>query len=161
MKIFLLFAIVLSSLYFFVSCTKTKTVTNTNYDTTTLIVKDTVVNRDTVYEATHKNPIVGLWVGKYLNSGDVDSFYYSIDIQSNGNCITTAIGNTNNSDATAGPWQLSGTNFTATLTLLSLSTTLVQSITANYDSTAGTLTGQWIYTQGSGGPGTFSLIWVP
>jgi hypothetical protein len=137
------------------SCTKTNNVTTTAYDTTTVVV------RDTVWETTPLNPIVGLWVGKYLNNGDVDSFYYSYDIQANGNLISSAIGNTGNSDATSGPWQLTGTNFTATLTVLSLTPTIVQAITATYDSTTGTLTGQWTYTQGSGTNGTFTLTRVP
>ncbi|HET6254691.1 MAG TPA: hypothetical protein VFE32_11480 [Puia sp.] len=143
------------------SCTKTNNGTTTIYDTTTKIIKDTTVIKDTVWEKSSKNPIVGLWIGKYLNNGDVDSFYYSYDIQPNGNMIATAIGNTNNSDATSGPWQLSGTNFTATLSLLTLGSPLVQSVTATYDSTAGTLTGQWMYTQGSGINGSFLLIRVP
>jgi hypothetical protein len=137
------------------SCTKTNNVTTTAYDTTTVVV------RDTVWETTPLNPIVGLWVGKYLNNGDVDSFYYSYDIQANGNLISSAIGNTGNSDATSGPWQLTGTNFTATLTVLSLTPTIVQAITATYDSTTGTLTGQWTYTQGSGTNGTFTITRVP
>ena len=148
----------LAALAFFtiISCTKTNNVTTTVRDTTTLIF------RDTVYVKTPLNPIVGLWIGKYLNNGDVDSFYYSFDIQRNGNCIATAIGATSNSIATSGPWQLNGKAFTATLTALSNSPTpTIQSITATYDSTAGTLTGQWTYTQGSGIPGTFSLTRVP
>jgi len=159
-----LLAICLCSIY---SCTKTDNTKTTVYDTTTQIfkdttvIKDTTVVKDTVWEKNAQNPIVGLWIGKYLNNGDVDSFYYSYDIQANGTMISSAIGNTNNSDACSGPWQLSGTNFTATLTLLSSNTTLVQAITATYDSTAGTLTGQWIYTQGSGINGSFTLTRVP
>jgi hypothetical protein len=161
MKITLLCAFVLSSLYTFTSCTKTNNVSTTNYDTTTLVVKDTVVTKDTVYETTHLNPIVGLWVGKYLNNGAVDSFYYSFDIQVNGNCISSAIGDANSTDAATGPWQLSGTNFTATLTQLSQTITLAQAITATYDSTTGTLTGQWTVVQGSYINGTFTLTRVP
>jgi hypothetical protein len=137
------------------SCTKTNNVSTTLRDTTTLVVKDTV------WETTPKNPIVGLWVGKFLNNGQVDSFYYSYDIQANGNMISSAIGDNSSTDAASGPWQLNGTTFTATLTQLSATVTVVQAITATYDSTAGTLTGQWTITQGSWIPGTFSLTRVP
>ncbi|HVU58954.1 MAG TPA: hypothetical protein VHD83_28025 [Puia sp.] len=148
----------LTLLVFFsiVSCTKTNNVTTTIRDTTV------VIQKDTVYVKSHLNPIVGLWIGKYLNSGDVDSFYYSFDIQPNGNCIATAIGSTNNSIATSGPWNLNGTGFSATLTQLTLSPTpAIQAVTATYDSTAGSLTGQWTYTQGAGIAGTFKLTRVP
>jgi hypothetical protein len=137
------------------SCTKTDNVNTTLHDTTTLVVKDTV------WETTPKNPIVGLWIGKYLNNGAVDSFYYSYDIQANGNMISTAIGDVNTTDAASGSWQLTGTNFTATLTQLSQSVTLVQDIAATYDSTTGTLTGQWTIAQGSYVSGTFTLTRVP
>jgi hypothetical protein len=162
MKITLLCAFVLSSLYIFTSCTKTNNVTTTNYDTTTLVFKDTVVNKDTVYETTHQNPIVGLWVGTYkvIGGNQADSFYYSFTIDSNNTMITTAIASTS-SAASAGPWQLSGTNFTGTVTQLDGgSPVYVQAITAVYDSTGGTLTGQVLPTQGSGLSGTFLLLRV-
>jgi hypothetical protein len=158
----ILASLTILALFVIISCSKTNNVTTTIRDTTTLIFRDTTIVRDTVYQKTALNPIVGLWIGKYLNSGDVDSFYYSFDIQPNGNCIATAIGSTNNSDATSGPWHLTGTAFTATLTLMSLSpTATVQAVNATYDSTAGKLTGQWSYTQGTGVPGTFTLTRVP
>jgi hypothetical protein len=154
---------VFSALCFFafISCTKTNNVTTTIHDTTTVIHKDTTVVRDTVY-AKHLNPIVGLWVGKYLNTGEVDSMYYSIDVRSNGNCIATSIGGTGNSAATSGPWQLDGTAFTANVTELTLSPVVKQTITAAYDSTAGTLNGQWVVTQGQATTknGAFKLIRV-
>jgi hypothetical protein len=111
----------------------------------------------------NKNPIVGLWVGTYKAVGDaVDSFYYSYDITSNGRMISAAIGPTNNSTSSAGPWQLSGTNFTATLTTLDAGSPLyVQAVTAVYDSIAGTISGQAVFTQGSGGNATFLLQRVP
>lgn len=137
------------------SCTKTNNVKTTVYDTTIQIV------RDTVWEKTPKNPIVGLWEGKYLNNGLTDSNFYSFDIQANGNCIATAIGSTNNSDATSGPWQLAGTTFTATLTELTIYTPEIQNVTATYDSTTGTLSGSWQVQQGSGSNGTFTLTRIP
>jgi len=150
----ILVSLTISLFFTFISCTKSNNITTTIRDTTTLIY------RDTVYIKKPLNPIVGLWVGKYLNSGDVDSFYYSINIQPTGYCIATSIAN-NNAASTAGPWQLSGTAFTATVKELITSPTKVQDITAAYDSTAGTLTGQWTVTQGIGNPtGTFKLIRV-
>ena len=155
MKFALFFAFVLSSLYTFTSCTKTNNITTTIRDTT--LVRDTTVSRDTVYEKTPVT-IAGLWTGTYINTGDVDSFYYSIAISSNGTCTSTAIGATSNAGGASGTWQLSGTAFTASVTALNYSAPeLVQAITATYDSAAGTLKGQYTYTQGSGIPGTFRL----
>jgi hypothetical protein len=145
------------SLLSFISCTKTNNVKTTVYDSTTVVV------RDTVYQTSPKNPIVGLWVGTYKPQGGnpADSFYYSFTINSNGTMISDAIGPTNNSDATAGTWQLSGTNFTGTVTELDAgSPVFVQSLTAVYDSTAGTLTGQGIVTQGSGATENYLLLRV-
>jgi hypothetical protein len=162
MKITLLCAFVLSSLFAITSCTKTTNVTTTVHDTTTLVYKDTVVNKDTVYETRHKNPIVGLWIGTYkvIGGNQADSFYYSFTIDSNSTMITTAI-NSTSSAASAGPWQLSGTNFTGSVTQLNGgSPVYVQAITAVYDSTAGTLTGQVLVTTGSGLNGTFLLLRV-
>jgi hypothetical protein len=152
------------SLLSVISCTKTNNVKTTVYDTTTQIFKDTTIIRDTVWEKTAKNPIVGLWVGTYKVQGGnaADSFYYSFTIDSTGTMITTAIGATNNSTSTAGTWQLAGTNFTATVTELNGGSPLfVQALTGAYDSTAGTLTGQGIVTQGSGATETYLLFRVP
>jgi len=137
-----------------ISCTKTNNVTTTLHDTTTY------VQRDTVYV----NPpisIVGLWVGKYVNTGEVDSSYYSFDIQATGYLITTSTAN-NASNATYGPWQLTGkTNFTASVTeLISVPNPAKQNIAATYDSTAATLTGTFTVTQGTSKNGTFKLYRV-
>jgi hypothetical protein len=152
------------SLFFIISCTKTNNVKTTVYDTITQIFKDTTVARDTVYQTSPKNPIVGLWVGTYKQQGGnaADSFYYSFTINSNGTMISTAIGPTGSSTSTAGSWQLAGTNFTATVTQLDAGSPLFgQSLTAVYDSTAGTLNGQGIVTQGSGVTETYLLFRVP
>ena len=157
-------AVLLFAVFSIISCTKTNNVTTTLHDTTTLVHNDTTVIKDTVWEKSIKNPIVGLWVGTYQLIGvvPVDSFYYSLDIQANGQVITTAIGATNNSDATAGSWLLNGTTFTANVTLLTNTTpAAAQALTAVYDSTAGTLVGQWTFTVGSGGNGSFRLFRVP
>jgi hypothetical protein len=138
------------------SCTKTDNISTTNHDSTTVVV------RDTLYQ-TLKNPIVGLWVGSWKATTDLsDSSYYSFDIAGNGRMTTTSIGWAGNSDAATGPWQLSGTAFTATVTQLDGNTTLyVQAITAVYDSVAGTLAGTSTFTQGPGSDQTFLLLRVP
>jgi hypothetical protein len=152
--VFLFFAISSST----TSCTKS----NATHDSTTVVQKDTLIVRDTVYQHL-KNPIIGLWIGTYKVNGDaVDSFYFSFDILANNSVITTAIGATNNSTSTAGPWQLNGINFTATVTTLNGGNPLyVQAITAVYDSTAGTLSGVVNVTQGSGLNGNFLLFRAP
>jgi hypothetical protein len=135
------------------SCTKTNNVRTTVYDTTTVIF------RDTVYQKS-KNPIAGLWVGTYIvPSAPTDSFYYSFDIQPNGRMITTAISPSGGSSSSTGPWQLSGTAFTATLTQLGAPTD-VQAISAAYDSVAGTLAGTADFTSGGGNNATFLLLRV-
>lgn len=155
---FILLCFAAISLFSIISCTKTNNIKTTVYDTTTVVV------RDTVYQTSPKNPIVGLWVGTYkqLGGNAADSFYYSFTINSNGTMITTAVGPTGSSTATAGSWQLAGTNFTATVTQLDAGSPLFgQSLTAIYDSTAGTLNGQGIVTQGSGITETYLLFRVP
>ena len=128
----------------------------------TTVVRDTIVVRDTAYLKTAMNPIQGYWAGTYKVAGNtVDSFWYSIDILTNGTMITTAIGPTNNSTSTAGPWQLNGTNFTGTLTYLSNGgPLLVQAVAATYDSVNGILSGTVNVTQGSGNNETFLLFRV-
>jgi hypothetical protein len=131
-----------------VSCTKTNNVTTTIRDTT--VVKDTTVIRDTVYEKNPRNPIVGLWVGayKWVGGNPADSFYYSFAVQANGTVITTSIAN-GASASTAGPWDLNGTSFTASATELAPTTStpkIVVTLTATYDSVAGTLVGGATYS---------------
>ena len=139
-------------LFSLISCTKTNNVKTTAYDTTT------VIYRDTVYQQ-HQNPITGLWVGTWQTSNSGDSTYYSFNIAANGMMTTTSIGWNGNSDAATGPWQLNGTAFTATVSQLDGGSTLyVQSITAVYDSVAGTLSGQSTFTQGPGSNQTFLLL---
>lgn len=103
-----------------------------------------------VYEKKPLNPIVGLWVGayKWVGSNPSDSFYYSIDVQPNGTAVSTAIAG-GSSAAGAGPWNLNGTNFTATLTELAPTTStpkIVTTVTGTYDSVAGTLVGGATYS---------------
>ena len=145
-----------------ISCTKTTNVKTTVYDTVTQIFKDTTVMKDTtivkdtIYSKA-KNPIVGVWVGNFKIDGDVvDSFYQSYTINANGRVITTDIDN-GSSASSEGPWQLNGTTFSATLTALDASRT-VQTVSAVYDSVAGTLSGPVNYTVGSGYNTTIYLI---
>lgn len=143
------------------SCSKTNNVKTTVYDTTTQIIKDTTVLKDTVWERTARNPIVGLWVGTFKVDGDaVDSFYYSFAIDSNGQMISIDADAAGNSASGAGPWHLNGTTFTASLNALGAPGN-VQGVTATYDSVGGTLSGQNNYTEGSGLNTNFYLIRVP
>ena len=143
------------------SCTKTDNVKTTVYDTVTQIFRDTTIIRDTTYSKV-KNPIVGLWVGTWKNVADpADSFYYTYAIDANHTMLSTSIGSNGASDAAEGPWQLSGTSFTATITELDAnSPVVVQQIAGIYDSTAGTLTGSGTFSQGGVGPQTFLLFRV-
>ena len=136
------------------SCTKTNNVKTTVYDTTTVVV------RDTVYQTSARNPIVGLWIGTFKVDGDAtDSFYYSFNIDANGQMISLDADAAGNSASGAGPWQLNGTAFTASLNALDAPGN-VQGIAASYDSVGGTLSGQNNYTQGSGLNTTFLLFRV-
>lgn len=157
----ILSTLIVLSLITIISCTKTNNVNTYIHDTTTVIHYDTTVLKDTVWEKNPRNPIVGLWVGTFKVPGDaVDSFYYSFAIDSNGMMYTSDI-NASASSSSTGPWQLSGKNFTATLTAMNgVSPEPMQAVTAIYDSVAGTLSGQNVYTRGSGLNTTFFLIRV-
>jgi len=151
---FILVPLSVLALFAAVSCTKTNNIKTTVYDTTTLVY------RDTVWIKKPLNPITGLWVGKYIIPNGTDSIYYSMDIQPTGYLITTAIAN-GSSTATSGPWQLNGTALTANvLELSSLGVKVAQNITATYDSTAGTLIGQWKTTAGGVPDGSYRLVRV-
>jgi hypothetical protein len=137
-----------------ISCTKTTNVKTTVYDTTTVVVRDTIYSRA-------KNPIIGLWIGTYkiIGGNAADSFYLSFDIDANGRMITLDNDALGSSASSAGPWQLSGTTFSASLSALNSSST-VQTTTAVYDSVAGSLNGQALYTTGTGYNTTFLLFRV-
>lgn len=136
-------------------CTKTNNVTTTIHDTTTVIVRDTVVL------TTPKNPITGMWVGSYFLNGDaVDSFTYQFDIRTDGTVYTVGNGTNGTAGYASGPWTLSGTTFSASLTTMAgVTPENQQTVTAKYDSVSGTLSnGTWVDTRGNGGAtGTFSL----
>ena len=137
------------------SCTKTDNVKTTVYDTVTQVFRDTIYSKA-------KNPIVGFWVGTWKTTTDPsDSTYYTYTIDANGTMMSTSIGSNGVSDAAEGPWQLSGTSFTATTTQLDYnSPVVIQNITATYDSTAGTLTGSAVFVQGGTAAETFLLFRV-
>lgn len=117
----------------FSSCTKTVT----NYDTTTIVTRDTVIIKNAL------NPIVGLWIGSQT-AGDGSSpypLYYSYDIKADSTLLMSGQGGDGNTYYATGIWTLKGTAFSAVLTITNLGQAgAKQNITAVYDSTAGTLT---------------------
>jgi hypothetical protein len=152
-------------LYCMVSCTKTNNVTTTVRDTTVLkdttFIRDTTVQKDTITIAP-KVSIVGVWAGSYFINGApaADSFYYQFDIRNDGLIYSIGSGTGGGAGYASGPWTLTGTTFSATLTTMNATIPEnVQTITCTYDSAAGTLTnGVWIDTQGNGGQtGTFTM----
>jgi hypothetical protein len=151
MKPFLLVLAITGSLYCIVGCSKSNT-TTTIRDTT--YVFDTVVIKPKV-------TIAGVWAGSYFINGApaTDSFYYQFDIRNDGLVYSIGSGTNGTAGYASGPWTMTGTSFSATLTSLNgVTPENIQTITATYDSAAGTLTnGAWIDTQGNGGQtGTFT-----
>src|SRR5580692_31771 len=149
----LLFALtVIGAFYCMMSCTKTNNVTTTIRDTT--VMKDTITQRDTVV-VTPKVSVVGVWVGSYFINGApaTDSFLYQFDIRADGLIYTIGSGTNGGAGYASGPWTLNGTTFSATRTTMNaVIPENVQTVTATYDSAAGTMTnGVWIDTQGNGG----------
>ncbi|HWK05327.1 MAG TPA: hypothetical protein VNS58_16925 [Puia sp.] len=140
MKKFLFFSVTLVSL-FVASCKKT-----------------TITSPTT---PTNPNPIVGLWVGLYQVDGaaSLGSFYYGLSLFSDSTIIQQ--GGTPNGQiyTSAGTWSLHDSLFSATLTGTDLTIPAnIQTITAIYDSTAGTLSsGKMKYVVGGNTTGTFSL----
>lgn len=162
------FSVILITVFFFslICCTKTNNVNTTIHDSTTVIIRDTTVKRDTVILTTAKNPIVGEWVGTFHIDGTAAAnvFYYRLDIRADSTVYTTGESGLYDGNTTyaTGPWKLLGTAFSASVTALDASHTNVQTLTANYDSTAGTLhNGVYINISGSSQTGTFTLNRVP
>lgn len=156
----LFFTLFAATVFFSPACTKTNNVVTTIHDSTTVIVRDTVV------VTTPKNPIVGEWVGTFHvdHTPAVDSFYYRLDISSDSIVYTTGEGDLYNGVTTysAGPWKLQGTAFSATVTAIDGTNSNVQTLTAVYNSTAGTLSnGVYIDITGISQTGTFTLNRVP
>jgi hypothetical protein len=142
------------SILFFSSCTKTNTETIVHNDTTTIITHDTVVL------VAPTNPIVGLWIGSQV-AGDGSSIYplyYSFDIKSDSILLVQGQGGDGNTFYSNGVWSLSGTAFTATITISNFSQTGVkQNITAVYDKIEGKLKNGTIQTIGYPYSSTFTL----
>ena len=106
------------------------------------------------------NPIVGLWIGTFtspqLTAGK--NLYYSFDIRTDGSLLSQGLGNDGNTYYSNGTWALSGTSFTATITGQNLSQAgAIQNVTATYNSSAGTLTGQLVLASNSTQTFTFTL----
>ena len=149
----LLFVLALTgSLYCIVGCSKSNTTTT---------VRDTTYVFDTV-AIKPKVTIVGLWAGSYFINGApaADSFYYQFDIRADGLVYTIGSGTNGTAGYASGPWTLTGTTFSATLTSMNgVTPENIQTVTATYDSAGAMLTnGAWIDTQGNGGQtGTLTL----
>jgi len=124
------------SIFIFSSCTKTETV------------------------AAPANPIVGLWIGTQV-AGDGSSIYplyYSFDIKSDSTILVQGQGGDGNTYYSNGVWHLTGTAFTATITITNFSQASVkQNITADYDQTEGKLKNGTIQTIGYPYSSIFSL----
>ncbi len=152
MKPLLLVLAFTGSLYCIIGCSKSNTTTT---------IRDTTYVFDTV-AIKPKVTIAGVWAGSYFINGApaADSFYYQFDIRADGLVYTIGSGTNQTAGYASGPWTMSGTTFSATLTTMDATTPEnIQTFTATYDSAAGTLTnGIWIDTQGNGGlTGTFTL----
>ncbi len=151
-KLFLLTALGLSSVYcmtMLTSCTKHETKTVINNDTTFIIQRDTIVVVDA------KNPITGTWAGTYgVTGGSItDTSAYVFYISTANRIVTQS---SPGGEFATGTWALSGTNFTALTTGVYGTSGLKQSITATYDSTAGTLIGTY-QNAGTSTSGYFNL----
>jgi hypothetical protein len=124
----------------------------------------TTTVRDTVY-VVPANSIVGEWAGTYTLNGApaTDSFAYYFAIRSDSTVLSIGSGTNGTAGYAEGPWTLSGTTFSTTLTSLNGTTPEnVQTVTATYDSTRGVLTGTWTDVSGSDvGSGTLVLKRVP
>jgi len=105
-----------------------------------------------------------LWIGTSQVNGqpELGSAYYSLDLRKDSTILVQGQGASDGLTYYGeGTWSLSGISFTATTHILNFGETgTVQTITANYDSTAGTLSsGTW---QNNGTTsGTFILQRVP
>ena len=95
--------ILLSSVIFFCSCTKTINNPVPTPITDTLIIKDTVFLKPL-------NPIVGLWIGtQNPNDGSTNvPLYYSFDIRTDDSILVQGLGADGNTYYLRGTWVLSG-----------------------------------------------------
>jgi len=109
-------------------------------------------------------PIVGLWIGTSQIDGQpsLKPAFYSFDLRKDSSILVQGQSGIDGITYYAsGKWSLSGTTFSANVTILNLgSAGVVQTIAATYDSTAGSLkSGTWQNNSGAV-TGTFSLLRV-
>ncbi|MEO6961033.1 MAG: hypothetical protein ABIY90_03650 [Puia sp.] len=151
--------ILVSSILIFSSCTKTVTNPAPVPTVDTLIIRDTLVIRDTI-ALQELHPIVGLWIGSQI-PGDGSTtipLYYSFNIKSNNTILVAGSGADGNTYYAIGTWSLTGTSFTATITVSNLSQAgAKQNISATYNSNDGTLTSGAITSIGYPYSATFTM----
>jgi hypothetical protein len=156
MKINLLVTIFFCSILVFCSCSKTNTTPPdpiVTHDTVVSIIRDTIVS-------TPPNAIVGLWIGSQMpNDGSTTvPLYYSFEIKSDSTLLVQGQGADGNTYYSIGKWSLSGTAFTATITVTNFSQAGVkQNITAVYNNTQGKLSSGTVQTVGVMYTASFSL----
>ncbi|HEY4286466.1 MAG TPA: hypothetical protein VGN00_05150 [Puia sp.] len=154
--------------YSFTACTKTKNIITTNYDTVTIIkkdtivIKDTTVVKDTLVLKNPKNPITGYWVGTYTIDANVSfgAFYYGWSIFPDHTIIQQGGGPSGIVWTGIGTWSLSAdSTFTCTITNADPSQGgLSGGSTAKYSSVNGTLTnGHTSYSVGNPQNSSFTL----
>jgi len=139
MKISLLKSFVFLSIVAFCSCSKSNT---------------------TPSDPVAPNAIVGLWIGSQIpNDGSTTvPLYYSFEIKSDSTLLVQGQGADGNTYYSVGKWSLTGTAFTATITVTNLSVAgAKQNITATYNSTSGKLTSGIVQTIGVNYTAGFAL----
>ena len=156
MKMNLLGAVFFCSILAFCSCSKSNTTPSdpvVTHDTVVSIIRDTIVS-------TPPNAIVGLWIGSQIpNDGSTTvPLYYSFEIKSDSTLLVQGQGADGNTYYSVGKWSLSGTAFTATITVTNFSQAGVkQNLTAVYNSASGKLSSGIVQTVGVVYTASFSL----
>ena len=105
-------------------------------------------------------PIVGLWNGTQIapDGSAIDTLFYSFTIQPDNTLQVVGMGGDGTTYYSAGKWALSGTSFTGLITVTNFSQAGVQqTLSATYDSTAGTLSAGVVKTVNVNFTGSFSL----
>ena len=156
MKIRLLPVLFLSSIVILGSCSKDNTTPSNpvvTHDTVVSIIRDTIV-------AIPPNSIVGLWIGSQI-AGDGSTttpLYYSFEIKSDSTLLVQGEGADGNTYYSVGKWSLTGTAFSATITVSNFSQTGVkQLLTAVYDKNLGKLKSGTIQSITNTYLGTFTM----
>ena len=149
--------------YFFTACTKTKNVVTTIHDSTTVVIRDTIVKIDTLVMKNPKNPITGYWVGTYTIDQNVafGAFYYAFAIFPDHTIVEQGGGPNGVVWTARGTWTLAAdSTFNADITSTDPSEgpTLTGHNSAKYSSVDGTLTnGHTAYTSGNPQTSSFTL----